>query len=106
MYICRPQSMPRVAFRAALDRLAEAGVMRKRAQTREQFCVEQGSAAPSLARLTEIHIEAAFGRRTPELPRTEYVELVRAVSREVRASRPAWRVVAGRLDPLSWVLVK
>lgn len=105
VYVCRPASASRVALRAALDRMAEAGQVRRTAQTREQFSRDAAHLAPSLAPLTRLHIEEAFGAHAGR-ERREYLSLVRSISSELRARRPAWRIAAGWLDPFSWTLVK
>ena len=105
--VCRPPALPRIAFRAALDRLADAGLLRPTAQTREQFSAAIGTTTPSLAPLTQIHIQSAFSARVaPARARTEYLALLRNLSRELRQTRPAWRLAIGYLDPWSWTRVK
>jgi transglutaminase-like putative cysteine protease len=104
--VCRPASVSRVAFRAALDRLAEVSLVRRTAQTREQFCLELAPKVPSLRPLTEIHIEDAFGEKPQVRPRTQYLQLLRNVSKEIWRTRPGWRVALGFLDPVSWTRVR
>src|SRR5258708_32417249 len=45
--LCRPASVSRVAFRAALDRLAEVRLVRRTAPTRAHICHEQAQKAPA-----------------------------------------------------------
>jgi hypothetical protein len=104
--ICRPASVSRVAFRAALDRLAEVSLLRRTAQTREQFCLDLAQKVPSLRPLTEIHIEDAFGEKPQARPRTQYLQLLRRVSKEIWSAKPGWRVALGYLDPVSWTRVR
>ena len=104
--LCRPASVSRVAFRAALDRLAEVSFLRRTAQTREQFCLDLAQKVPSLRPLTEIHIEDAFGEKPRVRPRTQYLQLLRSVSKEIWSAKPGWRVALGYLDPVSWIRVR
>jgi len=104
--ICRPASVSRIAFRAALDRLADVSMLRRTAQTREQFCLDVVEKVPSLQPLTQIHIEEAFGEKHQDRPRKQYLELLKRLSKEIWSAKPGWRVALGYLDPVSWTRVR
>jgi hypothetical protein len=98
----RGPALPRVSYRAALDRLAEVGLSRRYGETREAFAARAGAVAPSLGRLTVVHAGAALGSQRPLGP-PDTVGLADDVRREVAERVPTWRAILGLLDPLSWV---
>ncbi len=103
--LVRPGELYRVAYRAALDRLAGVGLRRRYGENRERFA-ERGSAlSPSFARLTEEHLKSALGSR-----RTGDQTLLRrtgdAVGAELRQRLPAWKRVLGTINPVSWMLAR
>jgi transglutaminase-like putative cysteine protease len=98
-----PKTWPRVAYRAELDRLAEVSLRRARGESREAFARRVGQTAPSFAALTAVHVGAAFGSRAMREEASRLRGKVR-VGRELRASVPWWRRVAGLLFPFSWFL--
>jgi transglutaminase-like putative cysteine protease len=94
-------ALPRVAYRAALDRLAALGVRRRRGETRERFAARARSLAPSFGALTDCHLRAALGR--PEAAAVpEWLRQGTELRRELRARVPAWRRVLGSLHPFAW----
>ncbi len=101
----RPRELYRVAYRAALDRLAGAGARRRYGESRERFAKRGGALAPSFSRLTEEHLKTALGSRRLG----DQTLLRRAgdnVGRELRQSLPAWRRLLAAIDPVSWMLVR
>lgn len=97
------ENQPRLAYRAALDALAEAGHSRARGEPREVFAGRVP--APTFVRLTAVHVAAALGSKAPlgaaaGLP---LVDLAAATGREVRRAVPAWRWMLGALNPVAWL---
>lgn len=96
-------SLGRVAYRAALDRLAAAGLRRRYGEGREGFAVRVAEAVPAFGGLTRVHVASAWGRR-PAGARDEVMARVASVSRELRDATPAWRRALGAINPYSWLL--
>lgn len=92
----------RLAYRSALDRLADVGLVRRPGETREDFARRVRAQAPSFADLTHHHVAWALGSRRLPPPRRAR-ELSRDVSRDLAASLPGWRRLLGVLDPTSWL---
>lgn len=100
--LARPTALPRVSYRAALDRLAEAGLSRRFGESRERFARRAAASSPSFGWLTGVHLRAALGGRAA----TEAARLRRlpaAVRSELRVAVPRWRCWLGTLDPFAWV---
>ncbi len=101
----RPGELYRVAYRAALDRLAGVGSRRRYGESRERFADRTSDLSPSFARLTEEHLKSALGSR-----RTGDQALLRqagdAVGRELRERLPAWRRMLATINPISWMLAR
>ncbi|HEX2568103.1 MAG TPA: transglutaminase domain-containing protein [Polyangia bacterium] len=95
-------SIYRVAYRAALDRLAEAGWRRAEGETRERFAVRLGRVAPTWRDATRQHVGAAYGGRQL-VPVAEMRRLAKQASAEARRHAPWWRVALGWLNPISWL---
>ncbi len=98
----RERALPRVGYRAALDRLAEFGLARGRGESRERFAARAGALAPGFAALTREHLRAVFGAGA----RGGHSELraqSAGVARELRGARPWWRRALALLDPFSWL---
>jgi transglutaminase-like putative cysteine protease len=95
------RALPRVGYRAALDRLAELGVRRRLGETRERFAARAAELAPAFGALTHEHLRAALGAGARQ-GRAGLRGLVGGVASELRRARPAWRRALAWLDPLSW----
>ncbi len=92
----------RVAYRAALDRLAGVGLRRRYGESRERFADRGGALSPSFARLTEEHLKTALGSRC--LAEEALLRrLVDAVGGELRQRLPAWKRVLATINPVSWM---
>ncbi len=95
-------TLPRVAYRAALDVLGEAGIRREPGESREAFALRVKTRIPSLAPLTDAHAAVAYASRTRPA-----IGTVRAAARAVRRERakhvPFWRRLLGLADPFSWI---
>ncbi len=101
----RPQALPRLLYRRALDQLADAGAVRRSGETRERFAGRIGRRAPSFARLTRLHLAGALGGSVRSEP-GDLRRLGRTVARETSVSTPAWRRLLGLANPFSWLLVR
>ncbi|PIE20049.1 MAG: hypothetical protein CSA66_01605 [Proteobacteria bacterium] len=95
----------RWALRAALDRLADVGILRGRGETRERFAQRLAEQLPSLAPLTMAHLRAALGRPGAE-PGPETADLLGRVRAEYRAAVPLRRRLLGALNPIGWWFVR
>jgi transglutaminase-like putative cysteine protease len=96
-------ALPRVAYRAELDRLSQVSLRRQYGETRESFAARVAQTAPSFAPLTDRHLAAAFGERA-EIDHQELHTLRRAVACELRGRVSWWRRGLGALTPWSWLL--
>jgi hypothetical protein len=99
-----PASLPRVAYRAELDRLAEVGLFRRRGESREAFAMRVRDFAPSFDALTNLHVGARFGsQRAVRGGREELSSLRALVGTERRRAFVWWRRVLGALIPWNWL---
>jgi protein-glutamine gamma-glutamyltransferase len=96
------RALPRVAYRAELDRLAEVALHRQHGETREAFAARVARLTPSFVRLTDRHLAAVFG-----VPRENDLQELRvlraAVARELSGGVSWWRRWLGVLTPWSWL---
>jgi transglutaminase-like putative cysteine protease len=97
----RERALPRVGYRAALDRLAELGVRRRRGETRERFAARAAALAPGIGALTHEHLRAALGPGA-RADAAALRRLAGGVAQELRGARPVWRRALAWLDPISW----
>lgn len=93
----------RLALRASLDRLAEAGVRREHGETWEGFAQRASRVSPSVAELVGWHLGASLGRSQPDPPRV--LQAVRRVGREA-SEAAGWRRRLAVLSPWSWARVR
>ncbi len=95
---------PKLAYRAALDRLSAVGWIRDRGEPRERFATRVADVTPSLKPLTAGLTGYVLG--SVESPESRagapLARLARAVGGEVRRSTPTWRWLLGALNPISW----
>ncbi len=102
-------SLPRVAYRAALDRVAEIGFSREFGETRERFAERVAKAVPSFQKVTDMHLAAALGdKRRDKAGRDEYSrnawrEALSAMSNDIPTAAKWWRRALGRINPASWL---
>lgn len=97
------KSLPRVAYRAELDRLAELGLFRRRGESREAFASRVSHVAPAFKELTNVHVGARFGSRAALARSAELKPLIRVIQTERRRAFRWWRRVLGVLIPWSWL---
>jgi protein-glutamine gamma-glutamyltransferase len=103
---CKPASLPRLAYRASLDCLADAGHWRNYGQTRESFAGSLMPRCPSFLRLTEIHLDGAIGPGHAGLRPQEGRQLYRGAAQEIKKLIPWWRRWLGAVHPFLWMKVK
>ncbi len=95
---------PRVALRAALDVLAEAGITREFGETREAFSRRIKQGAPSFALLSGEAERMKFGAVAESAPEPkELREALSQVRTDVRKMKPWWRRLLGLIHPTSWM---
>ncbi len=92
----------RVAYRAALDHLAEAGFAREPGENREDFARRAELLSPSFGGLTRQHLGQALGSRTLEAP-AEVHHLLGAVRLELHRNASWQRRLLSHLRPLHLV---
>ena len=102
--VARDGSLPRVAYRAELDRLAEVGITRQRGESREAFAERVQRELPSFAALTALHVGARFGSlRARTKSRPELSLLARHVRGERARAFRLWRRALGAIVPWSFL---
>jgi hypothetical protein len=97
-------TLPRLAYRAELDRLADVSVSRETGESREAFARRIRPELPSFAVLTDAHVASAFGTRSADSGSLH--EQAAQVRRELRATFPRWRRFLGLINPWSWLRAK
>ena len=101
----RSTALPRVGYRAILDRLAEIGFRRRFGETWDDFAQRLIGIFPEFVELTEAHMAYAFGRgRPPDAGR--WWELHTAVIRRICSAAPLGRRWLGSLNPVSWIRIR
>jgi hypothetical protein len=96
-------SLPRTAYRAELDRLAELGLFRRRGESREAFAQRVQGVSPTFQALTRLHVGARFGSRRALGGSAEFTPLLTAMRRERTQAFSWWRRFVGLLTPWSWL---
>ncbi|MCX4245519.1 transglutaminase-like domain-containing protein [Paraliomyxa miuraensis] len=108
----RGPALPRVAYRRALDQLAEVGIARQLGETRTSFAARARNLAPSLPALAALSEAALLGnpmidpRARPELQRSTWFQALRTLSHDLRAHVPARRRLLGLINPISFWQVR
>lgn len=92
----------RVAYRAALDHLVEAGLARRPGESREDFARRAALLAPSFGGLTRQHLGQALGSRRLEEP-GEVQRLLGEVRLELDRNASRARRLLSVLDPFTWL---
>jgi transglutaminase-like putative cysteine protease len=105
-FFCRLESLPRLAYRASLDCLADAGYWRNHGQTREAFAGSLMPRCPSFLRLTEIHLDRALGQGHAGVQLPKGRQLCRSAAQEINNLIPWWRRWLGAVHPFLWLKVK
>lgn len=97
-------ALPRLVYRAELDRIAEVAIRRREGESRESFAIRIRDQLPSFQRLTTAHIAAAFGGHQPAPAQLR--EDAASVRRDVRAGFALWKRFLGLITPWSWLRSK
>lgn len=95
----------RLAYREALDRLAEVGLRRATGETRESFAQRVLPTAPAFVELTRGHLATALGSRERP-PAAALLGASHAVRSALRERVPRWRRWLGWLDPTSTLFAR
>jgi len=95
-------STHRWAMRAALDRLADLGLVRAPGETREHFADRLRPLAPSLRPLTMTHYRAALGGGPPGASATEARRYLHLVKQDLGRVLPWWKRLLAALNPIGW----
>lgn len=95
-------------YKAALDRVGEAGFLRKFGQGRLAFSQENQQAVPSLLPLTKAHLSLTMGKKGSATPLERYdlatiQKSYKDLGTDLARCTPAWRRILGLLNPLSWL---
>jgi len=105
-YLVGAGGVPRTAYRAALDRLAEIGHHRGEGETREAFAARLSDVAPALEKMTALHVAAALGdpsdRSGPTWSPDVWRDTLTDLDLELHEAAPWWRRTLGLLDPTSF----
>jgi transglutaminase-like putative cysteine protease len=97
-------ALPRVLYRAELDRLGEVSIRRAPGESREAFAFRLRDRLPSFEGLTSAHVAAAFGVHPPEPGSLR--EKASGVRRDLRVGFPRWKRFLGLITPWSWLRSK
>lgn len=95
-------SLPRVAFRLSLDRLAEVGLAREYGETREEFARRAAALSPAFEEATDLALGASFGP-PGGVDERRWREVTRAVKTDIRRGTKWWRRLLGLLFPVSFL---
>ncbi|WP_157068591.1 DUF4129 domain-containing transglutaminase family protein [Sandaracinus amylolyticus] len=98
------RARPRVEYRAALDRLAEVGLVREHGETREQFAARVAQTSPAFERATALLLASRLGHPgAPPSDPAAWRDATASMKRELRASTKTWRRLLGLAHPLSFL---
>ncbi|MDD9946923.1 MAG: transglutaminase domain-containing protein [Myxococcales bacterium] len=100
----RERALPRLAYRAQLDRLSELSLRRSYGESREAFAARVAGRFPGFSKLTAVHVAAAFRPEGQAVARNELRLLERAARSELSRAAPSWRRALGWLTPWSFLL--
>ena len=99
-----PAALPRLVYRAELDRVGELAVRRNSGESREAFAQRIRDRFPSFEPLTNTHLAAAFGGHEPNRGRLR--DEAAGVRGDIRSGFPLWKRFLGLLTPWSWLRSK
>ncbi|MEM8931919.1 MAG: transglutaminase domain-containing protein [Acidobacteriota bacterium] len=100
-----PDALPRIGYRAGLDRLAELGLRRRWGESREGFTRRIADVVPSFKPLTALHLSDALGGGRPAST-DDIRRLLAGLDAELTSRIPTWRRLLGALDPIPWTRVR
>ena len=92
----------RAVFVAAIDKLADYGLRRRKGESREAFAERLQRLSPSFEALTQAHLRWAFGPggASPEQARTQ----LKAIAKELGQELGMGKRVLAILNPVGWIL--
>jgi len=96
--------LPRVVYRAELDRIGEVAIRRELGESRESFANRIRERLPSFAPLTTAHVASVYGGHEPD-PHELRGEAAN-VRRDIRKIFPLWKRFFGLITPWSWLRSK
>jgi transglutaminase-like putative cysteine protease len=98
------KALPRVHYRASLDRLAELGISREYGETLEEFAKRVAQLSPGFEKVTEQVLTAGLAPPAREdQDRAKWSKMTAAVKQDIKKGVPAWRRVVGVLHPLAFL---
>jgi hypothetical protein len=100
----RAAALPRLVYRAELDRISELAVRRNLGESREAFAQRVRDRFPSFEPLTNAHLAAAFGGHQPN--RGQLRDEAAKLRGDIRGGFPLWKRFLGLLTPWSWLRSK
>jgi transglutaminase-like putative cysteine protease len=105
VHLATEADLPRVAYRASLDLLADAGLRRRIGESREAFAARLAARLPAFQTLTTWHLAAGFGPATLRAPgRPPWLDTLRDLRSQLRATTPRARRWLGPLPPWTFLL--
>ena len=96
--------LPRVLYRAELDRIGEVAIRREPGESRESFANRIRERLPSFAPLTTAHVASAYGGHEPDPHQLR--DEAAGVRRDIRDRFPLWKRFLGVITPWSWLRSK
>jgi len=96
--------LPRVVYRAELDRIGEVAIRREPGESREFFANRIHEKLPSFAPLTTAHVASAYGGHEPDPHQLR--DEAASVRRDIRNRFPLWKRFLGLITPWSWLRSK
>ena len=108
---CPQYSLYRHSFRAALDKLAAFGIVRRRGESREAFARRHADRLPALESLTAWHLAEALGHGQHDHVitangqdlRPAWQSQLQCLDRQLKETHPLWRRWLAALHPFPWV---
>ncbi len=96
----------RLAYRAALDRLAGIGLRRKAGESREQFARRVSGLSPALLPLTQAHLASALGHAPKTLSAQQWQQLQSRVAQDIQQNSSPWRRWLAVINPFNWLMTR
>lgn len=91
-----------LSYKGALQRLAEAGLVRQVGETRGEFARRVADRCPGFARLTHLHLEKTLGGGRVSGAAAELPGLYREVAEQISIGVSTPRRWLWAIDPISW----
>jgi len=98
------RALPRLVYRAELDRIGEVALRRDPGESRESFANRIRDQLPSFAPLTTAHVAAAYG--VHEANPLQLRDEAARVRSDIRDRFPVWKRFLGLVTPWSWLRSK